>query len=185
MSDEWLLHSRDGNSFHFKHVDYPTSHFNSFTLTYLRGGNTVLTGDMGSLIWKRQEPEYDYAFPRKQDEDIRYFAEKVNTARADIKITDWNEERAKTEIIESIICENELENIKESEFPDEIKEKIDHVKEATWGSEYSMYEDLIDFDPYGQWDEVEPGRDYTYDIKRKFEMVKSVSELVLDVVKGV
>lgn len=50
----------------------------SFTVSYLSDGTCVLSGDYGTLTWKRHigENQIDYGFP-SDESSSRYFAEKV------------------------------------------------------------------------------------------------------------
>ena len=100
--DEYKLHSRGENWFHFR--EKMDSLMQSFTITYCHDGSVCMTGDMGCLVWQREYfPKVpDYGFPF-EGTGIGYFAEKVVRAEECQKIKDWNRQRAISEIEADII----------------------------------------------------------------------------------
>jgi hypothetical protein len=183
---DWFLHSKEENSFYFRRTDMPDTDMEGFTLTYIKPGYVVLTGDMGCLTWQRNESGFDYGFPNKNT-GIEYFAEKVCRA-----------EHQQTRIWDVDIALADVTNY----FADEIKEndcsktreRFEKMKfmleDSNWGDcprvvgQFRMYEDLEDCFPDEDWSESEFGEIWEYHLKRKFEMVKSVSELVLEAARA-
>lgn len=176
----YFLHSRIGNSFYFKHKDHPDEITCSFTITYIDDGFTVLTGDMGTLTWCRYRG-LDYGFPSK-DTNIGYFAEKVCS-----DTLTWSHEKAIDDIKEYI------DDLKEEEEPE--LETIELVKNLEFMLEYETWEDnpivgkvemlnnLDEISDSISWYEHGFGDIFDPEFVRKFEMVKSVSDIVLDAVK--
>lgn len=178
MSD-WFLHSIDGNSFYFRKIDMPDTDMEGFTLTYVKPGYTILTGDMGCLTWQRHEPGFDYGFPNNNT-DIGYFAEKIKLAENQQTRT-WNYETAISEIKNFMNSEigahlkQELETVLENEAWDELHHVI---------GQSHMLEDLYEIDSKEEWYEYDFGETWEYHFKRKFEMVMSVSDQILKAVSG-
>lgn len=184
---EWFLHSIEGNSFYFRRIDMPDTDMEGFTLTYIKPGYGVLTGDMGSLVWQRNDPGIDYGFPYK-DTGIDYFAEKVCKAEHQQTKT-WDRELAIKEITQHF--ENYFKEDDDYNYGDVLKELDDMFECSFWGNcnshvgENKMYEELYDRFPDGDWCECDFGNTWEYHFKRKYEMVKSVSEQILKVVSEV
>lgn len=177
----WFLHSRMGNTFHFKHVDHPEEITCSFSITYVDDGFSVLTGDMGYLTWCRYRG-LDYGFPGKGS-NIGYFAEKVCS-----ETKTWDKEKAIEDIKEYI---NELRT-EEEEDNLVLATKLEEMLESeNWEENnsipdvgrYQMLSDLQNVDSYNEWYEHSFGDVWEPNFKRKYEMLKSVSEIILDVVK--
>ncbi len=73
---EYKLFNTDGKTF-FDFRSNPESRCEGFTLTYCDDGTVVMSGDYGTLCWKRDyNGRKDYGFPNK-DTNIGYFNEKV------------------------------------------------------------------------------------------------------------
>lgn len=183
MSD-WFLHSREGNSFYFRRNDMPDTDMEGFTLSYVKPGYTVLTGDMGCLTWQRQSVGFDYGFPYNNT-NIEYFAEKVCRAENQ-KTVSWDYLQAVEDIRKFI-----EDDYKDDECYDEdiLPQLNDMIACSTWDEyssevgKYKMYEDLDEYlSDYEDWCEINPGEIWEPHFKRKFEMVKSVSDQILKAV---
>lgn len=164
----------------------PNTDLEGFTLTYVKPGYTILTGDMGCLAWQRNESGFDYGFPY-HNTGIDYFAEKVCKAEQQQTKT-WTHEKAILDI-KKWLEEDKQERIESGwELPEYYKEIEELLENETWQDhpvigQFQMYEDLFDIDTDNCWCEYDFGGDWDHHFKRKFEMVKSVSELVLQAVK--
>lgn len=181
---KWFLHSRMGNSFHFKHVDHPEEITCSFTITYIDDGYTVLTGDMGCLTWCRYRG-LDYGFPGK-DTNIGYFSEKVVKENGQTVII-WDKEKAIEDIQKYM---DELWSEQDEESHKRVRELTGMLECETWEENknipdvgrYQMLNALNRIS-YGDWYENGFGDRFDPNFTRKFEMVKSVSEMILESVK--
>lgn len=155
----------------------------SFSITYLHDGTVCMSGDMGCLMWQREyfPKRPDYGFPYK-DTGIGYFAEKICRAEECQKIEDWKRDRAIAEIEESIKEYSEErgneQNIKALE---EVLEEM-----GCEDNEYGHFEMLNAFNGKNHSLEGEDycnyGMDYSDTFRRKFEMLKSVSGLILEAI---
>lgn len=184
IESKWFLHSIEGDSYYFRRIDMPYTDMEGFTLTYIKPGYGVLTGDMGSLVWQRHESGFDYGFPYK-DTGIDYFAEKVCKAEHQQTQT-WDWELAIKEIRQHF---KEYYNDDENYDYKEVLKDLDDMFECSfWGDcdshvgEYKMYEELYDRFPDDDWCECDFGKTWEYHFKRKFEMVKSVSKIIIEAV---
>jgi len=73
---EYKLHNTDGKTF-FDFRSDPESRCEGFTISYLDDGTVVMSGDYGTLCWKREyNGRKDYGFPNEET-NIGYFEEKV------------------------------------------------------------------------------------------------------------
>lgn len=186
---EYFLHSRDGNSFYFRHKEHPNTDMQGFTLTYVKPGYTVLTGDMGHLCWHRNESGFDYGFPGKNT-DLSYFAEKVRIAEHTQIARVWNIDKAFEDIREHFNRVSDEED--EQKELDEDKRKAEEMLEcACWDDcgpvvgQFKMIEDLNEnFPEYDEWYEYEFGEEWEESFVTKFKMIQSVSDLVLEAVKS-
>jgi len=188
---KYFLHSRDGNSFHFRQIKTPHTDMEGFTLTYIKHGYTVLTGDMGCLSWQRYHDEYDYGFPGNNT-GIGYFSEKVHRGEWSQEVFTWDYEKAIEEI--KAYFEPEIEEEEEIEDIEEQNNKQQQLNDMLdcedWGDcgpvvgEYKMLQDLDEYmGEFGSdWYESKFGQVWEQHFKRKYEMVKSVSHLVLNAV---
>ncbi|MDD2260615.1 MAG: hypothetical protein PHO87_06440 [Acholeplasmataceae bacterium] len=175
---EWFIHKREGNSFYFREKSMPDTDIEGFTITYINHGYTVLTGDMGCLVWQRyHNQDFDYGFPNKNT-GIEYFAEKVTRAEGQRTLT-WTHDKAVEDV------KRYIEEFKEEDSDDECITKLEEMLECeTWVDhpvigQHQMFEDLSDVPDFDVC-ECGFGEDWDYHFKRKFEMVKSVSELILN-----
>ena len=170
---EYKLHNTDGKTF-FDFRSNPDSRCEGFTLTYCDDGTVVMSGDYGTLCWKREyNGRKDYGFPNKET-GIGYFAEKVCQWGVPQKIEEWNKEKAIEDLKEqSESCEFEDEKYKEA------------LEEIEWLEEYQdqKFWEIINehLDGYDLW-ECKLGIRYTDQFKWNFERLKSISEQVLKAV---
>lgn len=204
--ERYKLFNTDGKTF-FDFRSDPQSRCEGFTLSYLDDGTVVMSGDYGTLCWKRnyhhaedKEFDRDYGFPNKET-NIGYFAEKVCQFGIRQEIKDWDEERAKKEAEEQLfsdfsITKEEADNWSNALFhKEEIltgdKEKknkvLDFLDGVSFNSEEDMNSKLRDLDNdlgwgYDLW-EYNFGEDYTYHFKFIFEVLQSISEQVWKAVK--
>ena len=163
--EQFKLHSQGANWFHFR-KDLG-SLIESFSVTYCHDGTVCMTGDMGCLTWQRiyfpEKP--DYGFPYKGT-GIGYFAEKVVRGGECQVITEWDKELADKQIKYTI----------EERKADERDED----------GEYGYFEMLTNFSdiPHDieseEW--CEYGRRYSKSFEMRFELLKSVSDLILEAV---
>lgn len=181
---EYYLHSKEGNSFHFRRTDKEQGIYHSFTVSYAVDGTTTMTGDMGDLVWRRNyypDGKHDYGFPF-ENTGIGYFAEKVSHSLYD-SIRKFDENLAIKELEE---CFNE------DEHSDEDKEKLQEMIKWNKWEDYSyqpiqsfmLYEDLCKTFPSIDWSEDNFGVTFTEEFRHQFEMLKSVSKLITDEVNN-
>jgi hypothetical protein len=186
MTNEWFLHDREDNSFYFRLKSSPDTDMEGFTITYVKPGYGILTGDMGCLTWQRNESGFDYGFPNEKT-GIEYFAEKVCKAEQQETLT-WTHDKA-IEDIKKWLEEDKQERLESGwELPEYYKEIEELIENNNWQDhseigKFQMYEDLFDIESDNFWCEFSFGEDWDYHFKRKFEMIKSVSGLVLDAVR--
>lgn len=176
---EFKLHSYGKDWFHFrKNLD---SIMESFSVTFCHDGTICMTGDYGCLSWRREffSGIADYGVPNKET-GIAYFAEKVVRAEEEQKIKDWKSERAIREITDTIHDEEFGWSERDIEALNYVLGELGGFENGEYG--YSQMIEAfsntgIESEYYGDF-----GRDYTDRFKMKFEMLKSVSELILNVV---
>ena len=183
---EFKLHSMNikENWFHFR-VNLG-SMIESFSITYCHDGTVCMTGDYGCLCWRRNYdflPEgADYGFPA-EGVYINYFAEKVVRAEESQRIKTWKKELATSQILESIEeyrCEGNDMAVEELES---ICEKIDYLEDGDYG--YIQMLEMFDTDVYCMESEYfcEIGRTYTNMFRIQFDMIQSVSHLILEAIR--
>jgi len=173
---EFKLHRTDGKSF-FEFRSNPESRCEGFTLSYLDDGTVVMSGDYGTLCWKRNyrhagddDFNRDYGFPNK-DTGIRYFDEKVCQYGAKQKTQVWKKEEA-------------IKMFKERYSDDkEGKEYNDVLEQIEWLEEYDetkFYETVQELDcDFGEYD----WKVYSDQFKFMFEALKSIADKVWDAVE--
>lgn len=186
MSDitkvEYKLHSRGVDWFHFrKNMD---SAMESFSITYCHDGTVCMTGDYGCLSWRRHYfgDKPDYGFPGKLS-GIGYFAEKVVRAEEDQKIKTWKRDLAVKEIEESINVEdygwteNHIKTLKD------VLDKLNYFEDGEYGY-IQMLEAFNDNNSGIEYETFcEFGRDYTDNFKMRYDVLTSVSDQILRIVK--
>ena len=178
---EFMLHSRGENWFHFR--ANMGSMVESFSVTYCHDGTICMTGDYGCLCWRRNydflPKGADYGFP-SEGTYINYFAEKVVRAEAAQKIKTWKKGLARSEIIESIKeyrCEGSEKAARQLEF---VLNELDYFEDGDYG--YIQMLEAFDDSEYCIESEYfcEIGQTYTNLFRMQFDMVQSVSNLILD-----
>ena len=178
MTPDYLLYSRGDNWFHFRTKE--AGQFNSFSVTYIHDGTVCMTGDLGCLAWRRLwfPDRPDYGFP-SDESGIGYFAEKVVRSDSEQKIHEWTTDKA-------------MWDMRWAMFPDrcieDIHAMVSMCEDMTYGDwNYDrMMEEFCDRYPCIDMEEVcEFGIDYTPIFKLRFEVLKSVSDLILGYIKEV
>ena len=176
VKTEYKLHSRGKNWFHFR--EDLKSAMESFSVTYCHDGTVCMTGDMGCLVWQREyfPKTLDYGFPFAET-GIGYFAEKITRADTLQNIRSWSRALATKEIAEAI----------REDRDDEDRDALEHVYYYLSGLEsgehgyFQMLEKFNDVAHHLECEEYcEFGRDYSELFKTRFEMLKSVSNLILE-----
>ena len=169
---EYKLHRTDGKTF-FEFRSEPNSRCEGFTLSYLDDGTTVMSGDYGTLCWKRNYRHEDnrifypdYGFPAKET-GIGYFAEKVCQFGVEQKIEEWNSELAQEQVREQFKGE---ENLKE------IMEQIEYLEDFEHNKFIQVMNDYDD-EPY------RTGIRYTEHFTFMFNILQSVSDQVWEATK--
>ena len=172
---EYTLHSRGENWFHFR-ID-PTSAAQSFSVTYCHDGTVCMTGDMGCLVWQRDyfPKKLDYGFPYERI-GIGYFAEKIVRAEESQVIRAWDRDAAIADIEQALLEDRGTQDNEVLEYA--------HAQMCDHGSGYR--EMLAAFDGMhtieGE-EYCEFGWDYSPIFKKRFDMLRSVSRIILDAVK--
>ena len=177
---KYTLHSRGENWFHFR-TD-PRTALESFSVTYCHDGTVCMTGDMGCLIWQRQyfPTTSDYGFPF-EGTSIEYFAEKVKRSDGLQIIKSWNQSLAISDIKKALLEDRNIDD----------HEALNHVYTCLEGfesGEYGYFQMLEEFNHLTHNIECEEwceyGRWYSEPFRMRFELLKSVSNLIMDSVKG-
>ena len=173
MSDDikkrkFLVHSKGPNWIHFR-TDINSS-MEAFTVTYVWDGTVVVTGDYGTLCWRRHyDDSPDYGFPGIGT-NIGYFAEKICNYGVEQKIREFTIEAA-------------IEDVRyyAKEYVDdanEMKDKLDKFEEAIqYMEDYQEYDVLSEFrEIFDDTDYYPIGVRYTWHFKFMFNCLCSVSE---------
>lgn len=174
---QYKLHNTDRKTF-FDFRSEPNSRCEGFTLTFCDDGTVVMSGDYGTLCWKRnyhhaesKDFQRDYGFPNN-DTGIGYFAEKVCQFGVEQKIKEFNLEKVK---------ELFKERYKEMLNDEQDKKKYQEaLQEIDWLEEYDevKFRDIVSEIDGDSW-EYE-WLTYTYHFNFMFEILKSVSEQILE-----
>lgn len=180
---KFKLHSRGENWFHFRKKF--GSLIESFSITYCHDGTVCMTGDMGCLVWRREYfPKIpDYGFPF-EDIGIEYFAEKIIRAEECKVIKEWNKELAELEI-KAAIEERRIEGMDFIEDIAALELVLDRMAYFETG-EYGYFEMIIAFGNLKhnieseEW--CEYGNRYSKVFKNRFNLLKSVSDQILEAV---
>lgn len=182
MNEKFKLHSKGDNWYHFRM--YPNSAIESFSITYCHDGTVCMTGDYGCLCWQRLffPKHLDYGFPDEQTY-ISYFAEKIVRAEESQKIKTWKLDFAQKQIKETI---EEYQYEKCEDGVKALKCILDQLNYNESEGDYGYIQMLEAFNSldYHIESEIfyEYGRCYTDQFTRQFEMIQSVSDLILEVV---
>lgn len=181
MSDKmniskFQMHSKGSNWIHFrKNID---SSMEAFTITFVWDGTVVMTGDYGTLCWRRHyDDSPDYGFPGNGT-NIGYFAEKVCMSGTEQKIREFTKEAA---------IEDARDYAKEYiEDAKEMKDKLDKFEEAIYYMEdFQEYDILSEFREIFEDDDYYPlGIRYTWHFQFMFKCLKSVSEDIVRELRG-
>ena len=186
---KFKLHSRGKNWFHFRqNLD---SICESFSITYCHDSTVCMTGDYGTLCWRRQFKfapfPPDYGFPNKKT-SIDYFAEKVVRAEETQIIKTWDRGLAKIQI--GALFDDYLIEGYQSDGDKEYKEKLqyvynelDHLEDGNHGY-IQMLESFSDGGCIESEFYSELGRTYTKTFKMHFEMLQSVSDLIFKAIEN-
>jgi hypothetical protein len=141
-----------------------------------------MTGDMGCLVWQRQHflATTDYGFPF-DDTGIDYFAEKVKHSDGLQTITAWSQSLAIVDIGKALLEDRDTDD----------HEALNHVYNCLDGfesGEYGYFQMLEEFGNLTHNIECEEwceyGMEYSKIFRMRFELLKSVSNLIMDSVKG-
>lgn len=173
--NNYTLHSRGDNWFHFRISPYNT--FDSFSITYCHDGSVCMTGDMGCLVWQREyfpkKPDYGFPYPRT---GIDYFAEKIVRAGESQVIWSWNQDAAIRDIKEALSEDRDEED---REVLSRVYDRLSGFESGEYGY-FQMLEEFDDLSHSIEGEELcEFGRDYSDPLKQRFEMLKSVSDLII------
>lgn len=182
--EDFKLHSRGergGNWFHFRRDLNVRSE--SFSITYCHDGTVCMTGDYGSLCWRRLysfSDTPDYGFPNNKT-SIDYFAEKVVKAEETQKIKTWEKDLARLQIAEAIDRYHNEDNAEYIEKLEFVLNELEYIEDGDYGH-IQMLESFadgesIDFEYYYDF-----GITYTKTFKMWFEMLQSVSNIILEAV---
>lgn len=181
---EFKLHSRGENWFHFR-VNLG-SMIESFSINYCHDGTICMTGDYGCLCWRRKydflPKGADYGFP-SEGVYINYFAEKVVRAEESQRIKTWNKELAVSQILEYIEefrCDGNDTAVEELE---NACDEVDSFEDGDYGY-YQMLE-MFNNNVYCMESEYfcEIGQTYSNMFRLQFDMVQSVSHLILEAIR--
>lgn len=177
MKTKYKLFNTDGKTF-FDFRSSPDSRCEGFTISYLDDGTVVMSGDYGTLCWKRHigQGKKDYGFPGKFEENetnISYFEEKVCQWGVKQKIKEWNKEKA-MEDIEEYYDANEEKEV--------LMKIITEVQFLEDWEEQEFMKIVAEHDESGEIP-YECGMRYTDQFKSMFEKIKSVSSQIWDAVE--
>lgn len=157
--------------FHFR--SNPDSLCEAFTVSYLIDGTVVLSGDYGTLTWKREghsfNNEKDYGFPY-DDTNLNYFAEKVSICSGGRqKIQEFNSENAKKQIIKELFNQGkgrDSKKIKEDLYYTDFYSESDCIKYC---------QEKLDWSDCWEWN---LGIDYTSQFKFQLKILQEVSKVI-------
>lgn len=183
--DDYKLHSQGENWFHFRPAAYMDSITRSFSVTFCHDGTVCMTGDMGCLVWRREyigSNRTDYGFPNEET-GIDYFAEKISRGHQEQKIKEWDCGRAEIEINGAIAANKEYVSEEQIQGLINVRDKLRYFEPGDMGF-FQMVEELSSI-PEGDSELLDDfGMDYSKSFKMKFELLKSVSDLILDAVNN-
>lgn len=182
--NKYKLHSCGENWFHFR-TDIKST-YDSFSVTYCHDGTVCMTGDMGCLSWIRHSPDgSDYGFPYTKT-GIDYFAEKIVRAEEMQKIRTWKKAIAEDDIKCAIKLYTTFENEPTDEISalTEVLEELDMLETSADG-QYAMISSFMDREHCIEYEDINSyGECYTDSFQRSFEMLQSVSGLILAAVQS-
>lgn len=177
---KYILHSRGEDWFHFR-TD-PRTALESFSVTYCHDGTVCMTGDMGCLMWRRQyfpaTPDYGFPF---DGTGIDYFAEKVKHSDGLQTITSWDQSLAIADIKKALLEDRDIDDHKALNY-------VYACLEGFESGEYGHFQMLEEFGNLThnihceEW--CEYGMGYSKIFRMRFELLKSVSNLIIDSIMG-
>jgi len=174
---DYELHSSGNDWFHFRVKHKLNTGIESFSVTYCHDGTVCMTGDMGCLTWQREMfPEkLDYGFPF-HGTGIEYFKEKIVRAEESQIIKSWSRECAIEDVINAA---QEDRNDEDRKLLMEVHNQLKFFEDGVYGQVLML--DMFYDNPHTIEDEewCEFGVDYTDIFKMRFEMLKSVSDLII------
>jgi len=188
---EYKLFNTDGKTF-FDFRSDPESRCEGFTVTFCDDGTVVMSGDYGTLCWKREHSgkRYDYGFPDIKT-GIRYFDEKVCQWGVKQVTEEWDSVQAEKDIKEYLSGQYDILKTKDEDLDEEdlTKKKalVSFIEDMCFDSEPEMYKALSDLDT-----DLEDNNDFwegKYGIKFNaqfefmFKILQSVSEQIINAVK--
>lgn len=180
--EQFKLHSQGANWFHFRKK--LGSLIESFSVTYCHDGTVCMTGDMGCLTWQRNYfPEKpDYGLPY-EGTGIGYFAEKIVRACECQVITEWDKELAEKQIKDAIE-ERKADELDEYDIKalEEVYDRLSGFEDGAYGyvEMLTIFSDIPHDIESEEW--CEYGRRYSKSFEMRFELLKSVSDLILEAV---
>jgi len=180
---QYKLFNTDGKTF-FDFRRNPKSRCEGFTVTYCDDGTVVMSGDYGTLCWKRnyhhaddKEFRRDYGFPGKET-GIRYFEEKVCQHGVRQKVEEWTKEKAEQDI------KDYIKDYGDDEVSKKLKEYLeDEFRFIEDFEEVKFYQDIQDINcdlmenPFGEG--------YTPHFKFMYQILGEVSDQILEAVSNV
>lgn len=182
--NEYYLHSREGNSFHFRRTDKEQGVYHSFTVTYTVDGTVCMTGDMGDLVWQRNyypDGDHAYGFPYP-DTGIGYFADKLVHAFGDREIREFAQDQFEKEVREYF--EYYEEGPSEEQVDEFLNRSFDDYGNDAILCTFMAYEALNEEFPDYDWSAYcDAGLVYQPGFELRFELLKKVSGLIREAVK--
>lgn len=175
---EYELHSRGDNWFHFRVMGQLNTSIESFSVTYCHDGTMCMTGDMGCLTWQREyfpkKPDYGFPFPGT---GIEYFKEKIVRAEELQIVKSWSQKLAIEDVINAA---REDRNDVDQKLLRDVYDQLQFFEDDEYGR-FKML-DMFYNNPHTIEDEewCEFGVDYSDIFKMRFEMLKSVSDLIME-----
>lgn len=181
--NEYYLHSREGNSFHFRRTDKEQGVFNSFTVTHAVDGTVCMTGDMGDLVWQRNyypDGKHDYGFPYP-DTELGYFAEKLVNAFDIHVIMEFSQEQFEKEVRGHFEDDEEPPTEEIDEF---LKRGFEDYGNDAILCGSMAYEALTDEFSEEDWADCgDIGLVYKPEFRHRFELLQQVSGMIREAVK--
>jgi len=179
MNPTYILYSKGENWFHFRND--PNSAMESFSITYCHDGAVCMTGDMGCLVWQREyfPKTPDYGFPYSAT-GIDYFAEKIVRAEEAQVIRSWNRDAAIREITDAL---REYQDEESRGVLSRVNDRLSGFESGEYGR-VQMLEEFYDTPHDIDCEEIcEFGVGYSDMFKLRFELLRSVSDVILEYIE--
>ena len=175
---QYVYMRRLSDSFFFRDIKNLETDLYGFTVTYLRDGTAVMSGDVGGLMWmgNRLIRKVDFGFPDKFTK-IDYFAQRCRMASDLQDIYDWCPEKAVMDIDSRIRSTKNFKYIPERVYV--VLEEIRHLKQGAAGK-IEMYTMLNECFPGYSWEKSIFGMCYKKEFITKFKILVSVSDLIIN-----